>query len=154
MTGTMSTDEIDLGSIMNVKGLSIENAKASYSFNISSKRGRPNGGRLPQGWLKANVNGARFKFLRFKDISADIVSNGVDATGDIIAKAKLADVICGVIYHQTDKDQYFRVKPKFKLNMKTKEKMEGKKTETPDSEKVKKPSLFKRLFGKKKKDEQ
>ena len=154
MTGTMSTDEIDLGSIMNVKGLSIENAKASYSFNISSKRGRPNGGRLPQGWLKANVNGARFKFLHFNDISADIVSNGVDATGDIIAKAKLADVICGVIYHQTDKDQYFRVKPKFKLNKKTKEKMEGKKTETPDSEKVKKPSLFKRLFGKKKKDEQ
>ena len=38
--------------------------------------------------------------------------------------------------------------------MKTKEKKEGKKTETPDSEKVKKPSLFKRLFGKKKKDEQ
>lgn len=152
MTGTMNTNEIDLGGIMNIKGLGIEQAHASYSFNISKKRGRPNGGRLPQGWLKASVGGARFKFLHFKNITADVTSNGVDALGDVTAKLKLADIICGFVYHQTDKEQYFRVKPSFKLNKKKKEKKTT--DDVSDSGATKKPSLFKRLFKKKNKEEE
>ena len=148
MTGTMSTDAVDLGSIMNIKGLQIGNTRASYSFNTSSKRGRKNGGRLPQGWLKATIDGAKYKIISFSDIHADMTSDGADATGTVTTKQKLISVICDFIYHQTDKEQSFRVKPHLKLNKK--EKKENT-TDNNDTTIKKKTSLFKKLFSKKKK---
>lgn len=157
MTGTMSTDAVDLGSIMNIKGLYVGNAKASYSFNVSSKRNKsPNGGRLPQGWLKADVDGAKYKFISFKDIHAEMQSNGTDAMGTVTGKQKFISVVCDFIYHQTDKEQSFRINPHLKLNKKEKKenKKEGKVKDKTDTVKKEKKSIFKRLFSKKKKQEE
>ncbi len=152
MTGNMSTEAVDLGSIMNVKGLTIGNAQASYSFNISSRRGR-RGGRLPQGWLKAKVDGAKYKIISFRDIQADITSDGSEATGTVHANKKLVSVVCDIIYRQTDKEQSFRVKPHLTLNTKEKNNA-SKKTEVTEDTTQKKKSWIGKLFSKKKKNEQ
>lgn len=156
MTGTMSTDGVELGSIMNIKGLQVGNAKASYSFNVSKKRNKsPDGGRLPQGWLKADVDGAKYKFISFRDINAEIQSDGANAVGTVTGKQKYISVICDFIYRQTDKEQSFRVKPHLKLNNKEeKAKKQKGGTETTDTAKKPKQSIFKKLFSKKKQKEE
>ena len=151
MTGTMATDAVDLGSIMNIKGLWVGNARASYSFNTSRKRGRSNGGRLPQGWLRAEVDGAKYKILHFQKIHADMTCDGAEATGTVNAIQKLLNVSCDFVYRQTDKEQSFRVKPHFSLVKKQKnkeDKTDNKEEKVKDSTESK--SFFKKLFSRKK----
>lgn len=155
MTGTMSTDAVDLGRIMNIKNLSVGNAKASYSFNISKKRGRANGGRLPQGWLKAYVEGAKYKIISFKDIQVDMTCDGIEAIGTVSGHQKLLNIACDFVYRQTDKEQSFRVKPHFSLKNKQK-KVEEKqaKSNVKENDSTEKKSWFKKIFSKKKKNKE
>ena len=153
MTGNLSTEAVDLGAIMNIKGLQVSNTHAEYSFNISSKRGK-RGGRLPQGWLKASVDGAKYKILSFRDIHADMTCDGTDATGTVTGTQKLISMVCDFVYHQTDNEQSFHVKPHLKLNKKEKKEKdvagnEKKKTAASDST-TKKKSWLGKLFSKKK----
>lgn len=115
MTGTMSTDSLEIGTVMNVKGLGPVKARANYSFDTASKKrlDKQGGhhGRLPIGWLKADVDNARFKMIRFKHISAEMTSDGTTAKGLVYVPQKLFDIVTMFFYTQTDHVQTVKVKP-------------------------------------------
>lgn len=119
MTGMLRTDSINIGNIMNVKGLLIEGTNASYSFSIASNKGKKTHNRLPQGWLKANISGARYQSVKFNKIHAEIESNGSEAKGSVRAYKKLFDLTADFIYKQTDTEQSLRVYPHVKLHEKS-----------------------------------
>lgn len=119
MTGTLGIDSMNLGDIMNVKGLWIDKTRAAYSFSIASMRKTPGHGRLPQGWLKATINDARYKKVGFRNIYAEIRSDGVEAKGSVKAFQKLIDIMADFTYRQTDTEQSFRVHPHLKLHEKS-----------------------------------
>lgn len=114
MTGTITTDSLGLGSVMNVKGLSSIRASATYGFNVASKRKRPvkNNGRLPIGWMKAHIDSARFKGVNFSNVSAMMHSDGATAMGELYLPKKLFDISLLFWYTQTDSLQELRFKPR------------------------------------------
>lgn len=114
MTGTISTDSLGLGSVMNVKGLSSIKASATYAFNVASKSKRPvkNNGRLPIGWMKAHVDSARFKGVNFSNVSAMMHSDGATAMGELYLPKKLFDLSLLFWYTQTDSVQELKLKPR------------------------------------------
>ena len=125
MTGTMSTDSMDLGSIMNIKKLSIARTRATYDFDITSKRkaealGIKRKGRLPIGSLKANVGFGSYGSFKVKNLAADMVSDGREAKGHIDLPGNLIDIDVDFSYIQTDYEQGLRIHPKMKFTDKVK----------------------------------
>lgn len=115
LTGTMNAKGIDLGAIMNIPKLGPISLTAQYKFDIASKRiakeiGRFHG-RLPQGWLNADVREARFGIVNFANLKAQIESNGRTAEGVIYIPKGLLDIVVGFAYTQTDEVQKLKVKP-------------------------------------------
>lgn len=170
MTGTMRTDSFELGKVMNIERLGPVRASASYSFNISSKHptGKSNPhGRLPQGTLSAEVHQAKYRFIHFKNIYAEMESDGSVATGTITVPQKQIDLVFDFAYTQTDTEQSLKFKPSLKRHKgsafdKAINKVSaffknvfGKKEhkEDPDTTTKPKKNFFKRLFGKKEKKE-
>lgn len=115
MTGSMSTDSLELGKIMNVKKLGPVKARALYSFDTASNKKGANSakrhGGLPIGWLKAEVDNARFRMIHFKHISAEMKSDGSVAKGMVHVPQKLFDIVTFFEYLQTDGKQSMTVKP-------------------------------------------
>ena len=125
MTGTMSTDSMDLGSIMNIKKLSLARTRATYDFDITSKRkaealGIKRKGRLPIGSLKANVGFGSYGSFKVKNLAADMVSDGREAKGHIDLPGNLIDIDVDFSYIQTDYEQGLRIHPKMKFTDKVK----------------------------------
>lgn len=113
MTGNIATDSLAIGSIMNVKGLDRMRANATYSFNVASRRrGGDSRGRLPIGWMKAEVESVRFRKMAFSDIAAFIHSDGATAVGEMQVPGKLFDIFLKVWYTQTDSVQEMKFKPR------------------------------------------
>ena len=112
----MTASQLKLGEIMNAPGFEVLDAQARYNVNISkksevSKASKARGGRLPIGELEATLGGARYKILKFKNISASINSDGVKADGAVRFAMKYADVEANLEYVQTDKEQHYSIRP-------------------------------------------
>jgi hypothetical protein len=77
MKGTMSTDTLNLGAVMNIKKLYIARTKASYDFDITSKRkakalGIKRKGRLPIGSLQAYVGAGQYGSFSVRNFTANM----------------------------------------------------------------------------------
>ena len=133
LTGWMKAPgELKLGDVMNAPGFSIFNAQAKYNVNISKKSkvsliSRAKGGRLPVGELQATIDKAKYKTMPINGISANLVSDGVKAVGDVSFGLKVMDIEAELEYMQTDKVQKYHIKPHIKKH----------KTFTPLFEKLK-----------------
>lgn len=127
MTGNIATDSLELGTVMNVKGLGYVNASATYSFSVASKRMRPvkHNGRLPIGWLKAQVESVRFKRMNFSGITAMVHSDGATAEGEVFMPKKLFDISVMFWYTQTDSVQDLKFKPRLLKHKKAPSIFEG-----------------------------
>lgn len=144
MTGSMSTNSLDIGKIMNVDKLGPVKARATYSFDTSSKKKAAkkgiHQGRLPIGWLKAEVDNARYRMIHFKQISAEMESDGITAKGLLYVPQKLFDIVTFFEYTQTDAEQTMSVKPSItkhhKKGITLKEKMQQ--MEEKEAKKLKK----------------
>lgn len=111
--------ELRLGDVMNAPGFSIFNAQARYNVNISKKSrvsliSRARGGRLPVGDLQATIDKAKYKTMPINGISANLVSDGVKAVGDVSFGLKVMDIEAELEYMQTDKVQKYHIKPHIK----------------------------------------
>ena len=120
MTGTMSTDSLDLGSIMNIKKLHVARTRASYDFDITSKRkakalGIKKKGRLPIGTLKANVGFGSYGSFKVKNLAANMESDGREAKGHIDLPGNVLDIDVDFSYIQTDYEQGLRIHPKMRF---------------------------------------
>ena len=118
MSGTMNTDSLNLGAIMNVKNLHISRMNAVYDFDITSKRkakmlGIKRKGRLPIGMLNATLGAGKYGSFHIKNLKASIVSDGAVAEGHIALPQSLVDIDVDFSYTQTDTEQGLRVHPKF-----------------------------------------
>lgn len=169
LSGTMNTDSIDLGAIMNVNNIKLGKCSATYSINIANRKNSPvakRDGRLPIGTVVARINEAKVKFVKFKDIETNVKSDGVTASGMIHLKNSLIDTDVDFDYTQTSKVQNLRVNPKFRLHKKNAKrdtapessgsgdgigKQSSKAADTPDGSPKKSRSLLGRLFNKNKK---
>lgn len=125
MTGTMSTDSMDLGTIMNIKKLYIARTRAIYDFDITSKRkaaalGIKRKGRLPIGSLKANVGFGSYGSFKVKNLAANMDSDGREAKGHIDLPGNLVDIDVDFSYIQTDYEQGLRIHPKMRFTDKVK----------------------------------
>jgi hypothetical protein len=125
MKGTMSTDTLDLGSIMNTKKLYIARTRAIYDFDITSKRkakalGIKRKGRLPIGSLKAHVGVGSYGSFKVKNLTADMESDGAEAKGHIDLPGNLIDIDVDFSYIQTDFEQGLKIHPKMKFTDKVK----------------------------------
>ena len=133
LTGWMKAPgELKLGDVMNAPGFSIFNAQAKYNVNISKKSkvsliSRSKGGRLPVGDLQATIDKAKYKTMPINGITANLVSDGIKAVGDVSFGLKVMDVEAELEYMQTDKVQKYHIKPHIKKH----------KTFTPLFEKLK-----------------
>lgn len=139
MTGTISTDSLEIGQIMNVKGVGPVKAKATYSFDTASgKKHKMEGkhhGRLPIGWMKADIDNAKYKFIHFKHITADIKSDGTTAKGLIYVPQKLFDIVTLFHYTQTDQEQKIDIKPSITKHHKESITLEEKEKQIEEKEK-------------------
>jgi hypothetical protein len=118
MSGTMNTDSLNLGAIMNVKNLHISRMNAIYDFDITSKRkakmlGLKRKGRLPIGKLNATLGAGKYGSFNVKNLKAYIESDGAVAEGHIDLPQTLVDIDVDFSYIQTDIEQGLRVHPKF-----------------------------------------
>ena len=116
LKGWMTSRELKLGEIMNAPGFEVLDAQATYNVNISkksevSKASRARGGRLPIGELEATLGGARYKMLKFKNITANLNSDGVKAEGAVRFAMKYADIEANLEYVQTDNEQHYSIRP-------------------------------------------
>lgn len=111
--------ELRLGDVMNAPGFSIFGAQAKYNVNISKKSkvsliSRSKGGRLPVGDLQATIDKAKYKSMPVKGISANLVSDGIKAVGEVSFGLKVMDIEAELEYMQTDKVQKYHIKPHIK----------------------------------------
>lgn len=153
MNGTLHTDALEVGKIMNLEKLGAVGFNADYKFNLSSKRFKGQQGvkhgRLPQGWLKADVHNAKYKFIHFKEIDAEMSSDGSVASGTVFIPQKPLDLLVRFEYTQTVDKQGIKLHPTLKVHHKKKD------PAATDDAKPKKSfaEKLKGLFKKKKKAE-
>lgn len=124
MNGTMSIKNFDLCDVLNIKRLAPFSADFKYDFDMAVKK-RPtysNGsrGKLPRGTITANITGVKYGILNFNHITADIVSDGAEAKGTMTIYKKLANLNIDVLYHQTEKEQWYKYKVRLKKDKKDK----------------------------------
>ncbi|MCF0202858.1 MAG: hypothetical protein HUK08_05780 [Bacteroidaceae bacterium] len=128
MTGSASTQSVDLGAIVNMKDLWIGPTKADFSIDLTNKKKRPAAtrhGRLPIGKLKARISEAKVSIAKFRDISANVNSDGCLAKGDLEARLGLLDAYTTFEFLETDTKQEIKVHPKFRLSKKNNKEYEA-----------------------------
>lgn len=118
MTGNMNSNALDLGTLMEVKALGPIAADATFSFDLASKKtaiklGRKPG-KLPRGWMKAHIRNAKYNFISFKHINAEIKSDGTTADGLLLIPQGPFDIMALFQYIQTADEQTLKVKPALK----------------------------------------
>lgn len=124
LSGTASTDSLQLGRIMDMKELGRIACRAAFRFDISKPRTaqmrRVRGGKLPIGNVEAQVSECHYKFLSMHHLSATIDSDGAEATGRVVEQGKLVDLACNFSFTDTDQMHHLKVKPGIRFHRKSK----------------------------------
>ena len=115
VVGNARTDSLELGKAMDMPGLGKIAAQADFRFDISKPRTaqmrKRLGGKLPIGVIHAEVMEGRYKKIKVRNLSAEIVSDGAVANGDITLKGKRMDVMCHFSFTNTNEMHKTRIKP-------------------------------------------
>lgn len=121
LTGNLNTTDFEVGKVMGISGLGPVTMNVDYSISTSKKNHIKQGGKLPIGWLKAKILNTKYKMLSFKNISAEGQSNGHTATGTLLVRQGVADVIVDFSYTQTADGISYKYKPRIKRHQDTDE---------------------------------
>jgi hypothetical protein len=115
VSGTVKSQGIDIGRAFDLKGFGPVSCKADFTFDISKPRTavmrRKKGGKLPMGSVKAHVDEASYQKVKFRNIQADIVSDGAVAEGKLVVKGKRTDMLCSFSFTSTESMKKMKVKP-------------------------------------------
>ena len=166
VSGSVSTSSFQLGKVMDMKDIGDIICQADFRFDISkprtAKMRKEKGGKLPIGQISAKVDDSSYKKIHFRNLSADIRSDGAIATGNLSRRGKHVDLFCSFSFTNTDEMQKMKIiSPKVKLHKlsdedrqkKDQKKLEKQQQKEADNTDGKKKGFFKRLFSKKKKTE-
>jgi hypothetical protein len=106
---------------MDMKNIGPVAATASFKIDISKPRTaimrKRLGGKLPIGEVHAHVSRASYNFVRTRDLTVNIVSNGAVAEGNLDAPGKWMDLSCTFSFTNTNEMQKTKIKPKMKLHL-------------------------------------
>lgn len=131
VSGTASTNALELGRIMDMKDLGRIACHADFRFDISkprtAKMRRLKGGKLPIGNVDAEVRECHWKFVAVHNVSATISSDGAEADGKIINRGNFIDLTCKFSFTNTDQMHKLKVKPGIKIHGKKKKNKDTKK---------------------------
>ena len=121
LSGQASTDSLEIGRVMDMKDIGPVAASATFKIDISKPRTaimrKRLGGKLPIGEVHAHVSRASYKFVRTRDLTVNIVSNGAVAEGNLDAPGKWMDLSCTFSFTNTNEMQKTKIKPKMKLHL-------------------------------------
>jgi len=121
LSGRASTDSLEIGRVMDMKDIGPVAATASFKIDISKPRTaimrKRLGGKLPIGEVHAHVSRASYNFVRTRDLTVNIVSNGAVAEGNLDAPGKWMDLSCTFSFTNTNEMQKTKIKPKMKLHL-------------------------------------
>lgn len=114
--GTVSTDSFMLGKVMDMPDIGKIVCKADFKFDISKPRTaqmrKLKGGKLPIGEVTTEVDEAKYKKIKVRNIFVTMVSDGAVADGKLTMKGKRMDVLCGFTFTNTDAMSKMKVKVK------------------------------------------
>ncbi len=113
--GTVKTDSFELGKAMDMPDIGKIACTANFSFDFSKPRTalmrRKLGGKLPIGHVDANVDEAKYKKVKVRNIVADINSDGAVATGKLTMLGNRVDLICSFTFTNTNEMKKTKIKP-------------------------------------------
>jgi len=120
VTGTASTDSLELGVALDMPELGMAAAKADFMFDISKPRTalmrKRLGGKLPIGKVDAHVSEASYRFVKTHDTEVHIVSDGAVAQGQINMRGRYIDVLCSFSFTNTNDLKKMKIRPSLKFH--------------------------------------
>lgn len=121
VSGRLSTPDLELGKVMDLKDLGKIAADASFEFDISKERTAKvraeKGGKLPIGTVEARVQEASYNKIKVKNVNVDIISDGAIAEGNIMMSGKVADTSLSFTFDDTQDMHKMKIKPRMKIHI-------------------------------------
>lgn len=121
VSGQVSTPDLRLGDVLDMKDIGKVAASAAFEFDISKERTaqvrREKGGKLPIGMVDAFVNEASYKKVKMKNIDVNIASDGAVAQGQLDIDGRFADTSVAFSFDDTKDMHKMKVKPRMKIHM-------------------------------------
>ena len=172
IVGKVSTKNLQLGKVINMKKLGPIEASADFNIDISKQRKtemrKETGGKLPFGSFNAKVDDAAYMGVHIRNLTATFNSDGAIASGEVYKTGRIRDLYFSYSFTSTDEMHKMKIsKPGIKFHKETEEykaqKAERKKLkeqkklekqqQKDNTQEGEKKGLFKKLFSKKKKTE-
>ena len=172
IVGKVSTKNLLLGKVINMKKLGPIEASADFNIDISKQRKtemrKETGGKLPIGSFNAKVDDAAYMGVHIRNLTATFNSDGAIASGEVYKIGRIRDLYFSYSFTSTDEMHKMKIsKPGIKFHKETEEykaqKAERKKQkeqkklekqqQKDNTQEGEKKGLFKKLFSKKKKTE-
>ena len=112
VSGRANSTNLALGRVMELEKLGVIDASADFKFDISKARTaairKQKGGKLPIGTVNAVVNDCSYHGVHLRNLSADILSDGAEATGNVMKHGRIRDLFFSFTF--TDTDDMHKVK--------------------------------------------
>ena len=126
VNGKVSSKNIQLGKVMDLKDLGPMDASANFTIDISKPRTaqmrKAKGGKLPIGFFNAVVNDVAYMGIHVRNLTATLNSDGAVATGDIYQSGRIRDLYFSYSFTDTDQMQKMKItKPGIKFHKETEE---------------------------------
>lgn len=113
VNGKVSSKNLELGKIMNLKNLGPMSASADFTIDISKPRTaqmrKQKGGKLPIGSFKATVDDCVYLGVHVRNLMANLNSDGALATGDVYQRGKIRDLYFSFSFTNTDEMQKLKI---------------------------------------------
>jgi hypothetical protein len=120
--GTVDTDSLRLGSLLQMNWLGNIDCSATFSVDISKERTaamrKEKGGKLPIGSVNANVRKVGYRMISMKDIEAEIHSDGALAKGEVTMNRSLTGLALEFSFTNTTEMHKMKVKPRLRFSKK------------------------------------
>lgn len=115
MFGNIKAPSIEVGQVLGMPEIGDAGLSADFKFDISGERTaairRGRGGKLPIGEVTAHVDKAAYKILSVSNVDVHMESDGVTATGSLVAPRRFMDVGCSFTFTDTDNLHKLKVSP-------------------------------------------
>lgn len=114
VSGHLESSNFRLGQVLEMEKIGTVDCTADFKADISkprtAKMRKNQGGKLPIGHVNAQIADCSYRKIHLRNLSADIESNGAEATGDIVQVGKRRDIYCSFSFINTDKQRKLKIK--------------------------------------------
>ena len=121
VSGTVNTNDLELGQVIDMKDIGKISADATFEVDISKERTaevrRTKGGKLPVGAVEATVKEANYKKVKVKNIDVTIYSDGAVAEGELENRSRIADSAISFSFDDTKEMHKMKIKPHIKIHL-------------------------------------